>query len=79
MEKIFREKNVEYGYYEYNKYIIVAQKENKELSLFENSEDGYKLITKEKMIIGENLGDKFLEGDKRTPEGSYDLVQKELD
>lgn len=77
-KKYLEKKNVEYGYYEYNKYIIVAQKENKELSLFENSEDGYKLITKEKMIIGENLGDKFLEGDKRTPEGSYDLVQKRV-
>jgi murein L,D-transpeptidase YafK len=75
--KIYLEnKNIEYGYYEFNKYVIVAQKEQKELSLFENSENGYKLITKEKIIIGENSGDKFVEGDKKTPEGSYDLVQK---
>ena len=75
--KIYLEnKNIEYGYYEFNKYVIVAQKEQKELSLFENSENGYKLITKEKIIVGENSGDKFVEGDKKTPEGSYDLVQK---
>lgn len=75
-KKYLENKNIEYGYYEFNKYVIVAQKEQKELSLFENSEDGYKLITKEKIIIGENSGDKFVEGDKKTPEGSYDLVQK---
>ena len=46
--------------------IIVAQKEQKELSLFENSENGYKLITKRKIIIGENSGDKFVEGDKNS-------------
>ncbi len=75
--KIYLEnKNIEYGYYEFNKYVIVAQKEQKELSLFENSENGYKLITKEKISIGENSGDKFVEGDKKTPEGSYELVQK---
>lgn len=70
--------NVDYGYYEYMKYVIVAHKDQKELSLFENSDDGYKLITKEKIIVGENSGDKFLEGDKKTPEGSYDLVQKKM-
>ena len=75
-KKYLENKNIEYGYYEFNKYVIVAQKEQKELSLFENSENGYKLITKEKIIIGENSGDKFVEGDKKTPEGSYDLVQK---
>ena len=75
-KKYLENKNIEYGYYEFNKYVIVAQKEQKELSLFENSENGYKLITKEKIIVGENSGDKFVEGDKKTPEGSYDLVQK---
>lgn len=73
-KKYLENKNIEYGYYEFNKYVIVAQKEQKELSLFENSENGYKLITKEKIIIGENSGDKFVEGDKKTPEGSYDLL-----
>lgn len=75
-KKYLEKRNVEYGYYEYNKYVILAEKENKELSIFENLEDDYKLISKEKMIIGENSGDKLLEGDKKTPEGSYDLLQK---
>lgn len=75
-KKYLEKRNIEYGYYEYNKYVIVAEKENKELSIFENLEDDYKLISKEKMIIGENSGDKLLEGDKKTPEGSYDLLQK---
>lgn len=75
--KTYLEKrNVEYGYYENNKYVIVAQKAKKELELYENIDNDYKLISKENIIIGENSGDKFLEGDKKTPEGVYDLIQK---
>ncbi len=75
-KKYLENKNIDYGYYEFAKYIIVAQKDGKELSLLEKTEDNYKLISKDNMIIGENSGDKFLEGDKKTPEGSYDLIQK---
>lgn len=69
-------KNVDYGYYEYKKYIILAQKEQLELSLFQKVDNDYKLILRNNVIVGENQGDKFLEGDKKTPEGAYELVEK---
>ena len=77
-KRYLENKNVDYGYYEFNKYVIVAQKDGKEISLFENQDNDFKLISKDNMIVGENSGDKFLEGDKKTPEGSYDLIQKRV-
>ncbi len=70
------DKNVELGYYEYKKYVIVAQKEQSELSLYEKIDNDYKLVLRNSVIVGENQGDKYLEGDKRTPEGAYELVEK---
>lgn len=69
-------KNVDYGYYEFKKYILIAQKEQSEISLFEKSGNDYKLILRNNVIVGENQGDKFTEGDKRTPEGVYEFVEK---
>lgn len=46
------------------------------MSVFAKNGDDFKKISKDNMIIGEKAGDKYLEGDKKTPEGSYDLVQK---
>lgn len=70
------DKNVDYGYYEYKKYVLVAQKEQLEMSLFERVGNDYKLVVRNNVIVGENRGDKFLEGDKKTPEGAYELTEK---
>lgn len=70
------DKNVDYGYYEYKKYVLVAQKEQLEMSLFERVENDYKLVVRNNVIVGENSGDKFIEGDKKTPEGAYELIEK---
>lgn len=69
-------KNVDYGYYEYKKYILLVQKEQLEINLFEKVDNNYKLILRNSVIVGENQGDKILEGDKKTPEGAYELVEK---
>ena len=69
-------KNIDYGYYEYKKYVLVAQKEQLEMSLFERVGNDYKLVVRNNVIVGENRGDKFLEGDKKTPEGAYELTEK---
>lgn len=71
-------KNVDYGYYEYKKYVLLTQKDQSEISLFELVNNDYKLILRNNIIVGENSGDKYTEGDKRTPEGAYDLVEKKL-
>ena len=69
-------KNIDYGYYEYKKYVLVAQKEQLEMSLFERVGNDYKLVVRNNVIVGENQGDKFWEGDKKTPEGAYELTEK---
>ena len=69
-------KNVDLGYYETKKYIILTQKEKSELALYEIDNHIPNLITKDTVILGENIGDKYVEGDKKTPEGVYDLVGK---
>jgi len=56
--------------------LLLHKKNNKEMSVFAKNGDDFKKISKDNMIIGEKAGDKYLEGDKKTPEGSYDLVQK---
>lgn len=71
-----QDKNVDYGYYEFKKYILLAQKKQSEISLLQKDGNDYKLIVKNSVIVGENPGDKFTEGDKRTPEGTYELVEK---
>ena len=69
-------RNVDYRYYEYKKYILLAQKEQLEIALFEKIDDDYRLILRNSVIVGENQGDKLTEGDKKTPEGAYELIEK---
>ena len=75
-KKYLENKNTDYGFYETKEYVIVAEKENKKMTLFAKNGDDYKQISKDSMIVGEKAGDKFLEGDKKTPEGAFELVQK---
>lgn len=74
-----QDKNVDYGYYEFKKYILVAQKKQSEISLFQKEGNDYKLVVKNNVIVGENEGDKQTQGDKRTPEGAYELLEKKSD
>lgn len=74
-----QDKNVDYGYYEFKKYILIAQKKQSEISLFQKEGNDYKLLAKNSVIVGENEGDKYTQGDKKTPEGAYDLLQKKND
>ena len=77
-KEYFKDKNVDYDYYEFKKYILVAQKEQLEMSMYEKIGNDYKLILRNNVIVGENPGDKYTEGDKRTPEGAYELVEKKV-
>ena len=71
-----KNKDVELGYYETKKYIILTHKEESELELYKIDNNRLNLITRNSVIVGEKEGDKYLEGDKRTPEGVYDLISK---
>ena len=75
-ENYLRNKNVEYGYYESKKYLIIAEKQKKEIKVFKVEKDNYNLLLKDEIIIGEKEGDKQEEGDLKTPEGAYMLTKK---
>ena len=75
-DKYLENKNIEFGFYETNKYIILTQKEQSELNLYKIANNELTLITRNSVIVGENEGDKLEEGDKKTPEGVYDLIDK---
>lgn len=77
-QEYFQDKNVDYGYYEFKKYIILAQKDQAEVALFEKEGNDYKLLLRHGVITGENLGDKFTAGDKKTPIGAYELIEKKV-
>jgi murein L,D-transpeptidase YafK len=77
-KEYLKDKNVDYGYYEYKKYVLLAQKDQSEISLFKIVNNNFELVLRNNVITGENQGDKYTEGDKRTPEGSYDLVEKKI-
>lgn len=78
-EKYLENKNIELGYYESKEYVIVAQKEIQELLLYKNENSNFSLLSRNNIIVGEKEGDKFVEGDKKTPEGTYDLINKKSD
>ena len=75
-EEYLSDKNVDYGYYESKKYVILAQKEAKEISLFQVDKKDYNLLSRDSVIVGEKEGDKQIEGDLKTPTGAYDLTEK---
>ena len=77
-QEYFKDRNVDFGYYELKKFVLVAQKEQSEIALYERTGNDYKLILRNSVIVGENQGDKYTEGDKKTPEGAYELVEKKV-
>lgn len=77
-QNFLKDKNVDFGYYEVKKFVLVAQKEQAEIALYEKNGEDYKLILRNSVIVGENQGDKYTEGDKKTPEGAYELVEKRV-
>ncbi len=74
--KYLEDKNIDYGYYETKKYLILTQKKSSELYLIKKENNNFKVISKNTIISGENEGDKYSEGDKKTPEGVYELTSK---
>ncbi len=75
-EKYLSDKNVDYGYYESKKFVILAQKEAKEIALYQVDKKNYNLVLRDSVIVGEKNGDKQEEGDLKTPIGAYDLTEK---
>lgn len=75
-QKYLADKQVDYGYYESKKFLIITQKGAKEIALYKVDKEKYDLILRDNVIVGEKDGDKQFEGDLKTPEGVYDLTNK---
>ncbi|MBS9782671.1 MAG: L,D-transpeptidase family protein [Arcobacter sp.] len=71
-----KNKDISLGYYETKKFIILTQKNDKKLSLFKKEGNNFEKLHSSDVIIGEKFGDKYKEGDKKTPLGAYDLIVK---
>ena len=71
-----KNQNVRFGYYEHNSFILLCNKTLKTLKIY-NYQDGKakKLFEFDNIIVGK-LGQKFKEGDLKTPIGVYSLVNK---
>lgn len=71
----FKTKDVSYGYYENLDSLLIANKEKKQLKVYENKKDDFKLVNSYDVIVGAN-GDKKVEGDLKTPLGVYDITKR---
>lgn len=68
--------DTKYGYYESKQYLIITQKDQKRLRLYKKEDNKFEKVLDNQIIVGEKEGDKKVEGDKKTPEGAYDLTSK---
>jgi len=69
--------NTDYGYYESVEYLLKCNKSNPDLQLYKRvDKNGFEKQTTISALIGKNPGDKFKEGDKKTPVGIYRLNKK---
>jgi murein L,D-transpeptidase YafK len=75
-EEHLKDKEIEYGYYENIKDILVCDKSRP--NFFHYVNNNFKIEKKSNIdaIVGKIKGDKQKEGDLKTPVGTYDLVQR---
>lgn len=75
-QEYLSDKRVDYGYYESKEYVLLAQKDAREIELYKVDKNNYDLVLRESVIVGEKEGDKQIEGDLKTPTGAYELTKK---
>ena len=68
--------DVSRGYYESIRYIIVCQKDKKNITLYKKEKNRFTAKLSKDVFIGKGKGDKTKEGDMKTPVGAYDLENK---
>jgi len=73
-EGTLQDKNINNGYYESLKYVVMCNKKNKEIKVYDTKKDD--VIYSSTVLIGKNSGNKVKEGDLKTPTGAYKIVAK---
>jgi len=68
--------DVRFGYYEKLDSLLLANKKAKELTLYKSSKNRFELLSKYDGVIVGADGDKFKEGDLKTPLGVYSLRKR---
>lgn len=75
-KEYLKDVDVTFGYYENIKFLLIANKEKKELGIYKAENNLVELITTYKNVIVGANGDKQKEGDLKTPLGVYEITQK---
>ncbi len=75
-EERLKNRDVTLGYYSKSKFLLLCEKSQKRLHLYQIVPKGFKKIDTIEVILGKNSGDKIKEGDLRTPVGVYRLSAK---
>ncbi len=75
-KSFLKDKDIDYGYYESTKFLLLVDKDTKELKVYKKVDNRFSKILKDDVIVGEKDGDKEIEGDLKTPEGVYKLTEK---
>ncbi len=71
-----KKSDIRYGYYENLDSLLIANKKAKELTIYKSEKSSLELLAKyENVIVGAD-GDKFKEGDLKTPLGVYNLRKR---
>ncbi len=70
-----KKRDVSYGYYENLDSLLIANKNKKQLKIYEHKNDDLKFVKSYNVIVGAN-GDKKKEGDLKTPLGVYDITKR---
>ncbi len=75
-DEFLKDSDVRYGYYENLDSLLIANKKAKELTIYQSNSNKLELLAKyEDVIVGAD-GDKFKEGDLKTPLGVYNLRKR---
>jgi murein L,D-transpeptidase YafK len=72
----FKDKKIEYGYSHKNRDFLVCSKNDKTISLVKSDNSIVDINGSLSVITGEKSGDKQVEGDLKTPIGTYNLIEK---
>ena len=69
-----QKKDVQNGYYESIQYVMICQKDLKDITLYD-TKSKMQLFNSD-VFLGQASGDKKIEGDLKTPIGAYDLLKR---
>jgi len=71
---VLKNKDVRHGYYESIQYVMICQKDLKDMILYDTKNNTQ--LFNSNVFLGKKSGDKKVEGDMKTPIGAYDITKR---